>query len=102
VRQTDVRLEDNPIFAGSFDSSESQLVLRAEGNAAYAEPGYLLFIRNRTLFAQRFDPKTLALSGEPSGVVYDAGSSVPEARGIFSATDTGVLAYSRSLLGQPK
>ena len=34
-------------------------------NAAYAPPGYLLFLRERTLMAQSFDASKLELAGEP-------------------------------------
>ena len=44
----------------------------AESNAMYAPPGYLLFTRESTLLAQRFNAERLELSGE----------AVPVAEGI--------------------
>ena len=51
------------IFVGSLDSNEKRFVVEATANATCAEPGYLLFYRNRTLFAQRFDQKSFAVTG---------------------------------------
>jgi len=56
---------------GSLNSNEKRLATQAKANVAYAEPGYLLFYRDQTLFAQRFDAKKLELSGEPSPILTD-------------------------------
>jgi eukaryotic-like serine/threonine-protein kinase len=55
----------------------------------YAAPGHLLFLRNRTLMAQPFDQKQLAVVGAP----------VPLADGVsdFAASDNGVLVYQKAL-----
>ncbi|HSS45480.1 MAG TPA: protein kinase, partial [Thermoanaerobaculia bacterium] len=45
----------NGIYVGSLDSQERRLLLRADSNVAYAPPGYLLFLRERTLMAQPFN-----------------------------------------------
>jgi Tol biopolymer transport system component len=57
--------DSDAIFAGSLDSKENKFITRATGNPAYAAPGYLLFCRDKTLYAQRFDANKLAVSGEP-------------------------------------
>ncbi len=53
------------IFIGSLDSSQKLFLLKSDHEAVYAEPGYLLFYQSDALTAQRFDVKTLKLSGEP-------------------------------------
>ena len=59
-------LENNAIFLGSLDSQERRLLVSTSANAAYAEPGYLLYLRdNKTLVAQPFDLRRYVLSGEP-------------------------------------
>ena len=59
-------LENNAIFVGSLDSQERRLLVSTSANAAYAEPGYLLYLRdNKTLVAQPFDLRRYVLSGEP-------------------------------------
>src|SRR5204862_2307071 len=37
--------EKNEIFVGSLDSTERWPVVSASSNAAYADPGYLLYVR---------------------------------------------------------
>lgn len=58
----------------------------------YAAPGYLLFVRNRALMAQRFDAASMTASGE---VVQVADNVLKEGPGssAFSASGNGVLAY---------
>jgi len=59
-------LENNAVFLGSLDSHERRLLVSTSANAAYAGPGYLLYLRdNKTLVAQPFDWRRYALSGEP-------------------------------------
>ena len=55
--------------------------------------GYLLYRRNTTLLAQRFDEKTLQLSGEPVAIAEDVGYNPVTFQALFSASNTGVLAY---------
>jgi len=82
------------IYLGSIDSSEKTRLLTANSMAIYAEPGYLLFQRERTLFAQPFNEKALTLEGEARSI---ADGLVPSnfAFGIalFDASDNGVLIY---------
>ena len=84
--------EDNLYRLGSLDSKESRPVAPAQTLLTYAAPGYLLFVRDRTLVAQRFDLKSLKTVGEPAPVAEKIGTdSVGLAR--FSVSRNGVLAY---------
>ena len=58
---------------------------------AHSGRGYLLFLRDGTLMAQRFDVDRLALVGEPQPVASRVGSQ--GALGLFAASDGGVIAY---------
>jgi len=62
-------------------------------------PGHLLFLRDGTLMAQRFDPDRLALSGEAVSIAEGVESFVSQSYGLFSVSDTGTLAY-RSGVGE--
>ncbi|MGH9538509.1 MAG: hypothetical protein ACRD3H_11325, partial [Terriglobales bacterium] len=55
----------NAIFVGALDSTEKHFLVNASANAAYAEPGYLLYMRDKALVAQAFDGRHFVLSGEP-------------------------------------
>jgi hypothetical protein len=77
-------------YIGSLDSPEKiQLGNASTVRAAYADPGFVLF---HHLFAQPFDIKKLALSGEAIRV---ADSVVFESwgRASWSASNSGILIY---------
>jgi hypothetical protein len=58
------KLENNAIFLGSLGSQERRLIVSTSANAAYAEPGYLVYLRdNKALVAQPFDRRRYVLSG---------------------------------------
>src|SRR5467141_992071 len=81
----------NAIFAGSLGSNEKHFVVEASGNAAYAAPGYLLFPREKTLLAQRFDLKRFALMGDPTAVLTDIQYQPQVRRAVFAVSDNDVL-----------
>jgi len=80
------------IFVGSLDSNEKRFVVEATANAAYAAPGYLLFYRDKALFAQRFDLQRFALTGEPTTILNDIQYQPQVKRAVFGASEKGVLA----------
>jgi eukaryotic-like serine/threonine-protein kinase len=57
--------DKNALFLGELGSKERRLLVAASSNAAYAEPGYLLYMRDDALVAQAFDLKSVSLTGEP-------------------------------------
>jgi len=83
-------LEKDAIFLGSLDSQERRLIASTSANAAYAEPGYLLYLRDKTLVTQPFDRRRYVLSGEPhtlsDEVLY------------FPGVDRAVFSVSREVL----
>jgi eukaryotic-like serine/threonine-protein kinase len=91
-----VQAAEDGLYVGSLDSDEKRLIVRGASNGAFVEPGYVIFGRERTLFAQRFDSKTLAVSGEPIAIVDHVAFS--PLRALFSASPTGVLAYRTETL----
>jgi Tol biopolymer transport system component len=86
------RTEDNAYRIGSLDSAETKLFAPAQTMLAYAPPGYLLFVKDKTLMAQPFDAKALKTTGEPVPLAEQIGTdTVGLAR--FSVSRDGVLAY---------
>jgi Tol biopolymer transport system component len=79
------------IFVGSLDSNEKHFVVEASANTAYAAPGYLLFYRDKTLFAQPFDLKRFALTGEARVVLTDLQYQPQVKRALFDASENGLL-----------
>jgi dipeptidyl aminopeptidase/acylaminoacyl peptidase len=62
-------------------------------NAAYVDPGYLVYVREQTLVAQRFDEKKLQLLGEPRAIAEGVALFPGRTGALFSASRQGVLAY---------
>jgi Tol biopolymer transport system component len=85
------RKDVDAIFVGSLDSNEKRFVVEASANAAYAAPGYLLFYRDKTLLAQRFNLKRFALSDEPKTILTEIQYEPAVARAIFAVSDKGLL-----------
>ena len=81
------------IRIGSLDSTDTQVLLPADSRAVYAAPGYLLYVRESTLMAQRFDPTSKRLSGEPQPVAEDLLYFRDLGESDFSVSNDGVLAY---------
>ena len=79
------------IFVGSLGSNEKRFIVEATANATYAEPGYLLFYRDGTLFAQRFDQKRFAVTGEPTSILTDIQYNPQVKRAVFGASENGLL-----------
>jgi Tol biopolymer transport system component len=80
------------IYAGSLDSSESTRLITADRGGLYASPGYLLFVREGTLLAQVLGTSSLHLEGDPFPVAEKVGNDFTSTPG-FSVSDNGVLSY---------
>jgi serine/threonine-protein kinase len=99
---------------GNFDQADIAAVDVATGAVKtvhrggfygrYAPSGHLLFARSSSLFAVKFDPSSLAVSGEPLSIVDDLGSVEAVGIGRFSFSSTGTFVYMAgrpSLLSAP-
>ncbi len=80
------------IMVGSLDSKESKPVVHVASNALFAS-GDLLYVREAALVAQAFDLDRLAVRGEPVAIVPDILMDERFSRGVFSASENGVLVY---------
>jgi Tol biopolymer transport system component len=84
------------LVCGSLGGRETRELLRVNSNFSYVEPGYLLFLRERTLFAQRFDAKRIELRGEAFPVGEQIQYFPDRGFGVFSASNDGTLVYQRA------
>jgi len=82
--------EGHQILVGSLDGGEPKELLRSPAAAEYAS-GRLLYLRDRALMAQRFDPNRLALEGEPRPVAENVTVLTGAAKAIFSTSQAGIL-----------
>lgn len=78
---------------GSLDSSESQPLFQTDSRVEYVQPGYVMFVREGTLYAQPFDVAALQTTGEAQPIAQDVGHQSTTGAAFFSASDTGVLVY---------
>jgi serine/threonine protein kinase len=84
------------VFVGDLNSRTRKQVLGFGTRAIYVNPGYLLYVRDRTLLAQPFDTDKLETTGDvvPVAEEVDTGSNLGVNIGSFSASQNGVLAYT--------
>ena len=87
------KVESTGVYIGSLDSKETRQLLPNVLSAAYAPPGFLVFLRNETLMAQPFDLKTFTLTGEQSPIAEQVAYNPGLGRGTFGLSDNGVLAF---------
>jgi Tol biopolymer transport system component len=94
VRHGGAGAGENPeIRVGSLDSKDSKVVVSGiASNAIYAS-GYLLYVREDALVAQRFDLGRLETEGEPGVLAPDILMDERFSRGVFSASEGGILVY---------
>jgi serine/threonine protein kinase len=97
VQQEEGR-DQSAVFIGSLGGRTPQVVLRSRSQAIYAD-GQLLFLRDRTLWAQPFDVDREALGGAPVAVARDVLEDPTIWRAIFSTSDTGTLVYQGGQAG---
>ena len=91
--RSDVK-ENNLIYVGSVDSTEVKALVAAQSNAVYVPPGYLVYARDATLMAQRFDVDTLSPVGEAVPVATSVSHSTASSSASFgAAADGSVLTY---------
>ncbi|HEV2202099.1 MAG TPA: protein kinase [Bryobacteraceae bacterium] len=91
--------DKNAIYVADVDSKSDaknrQRVLAANSMALYAPPGYLLFVRDRTLMAQPFDAGKMKTTGDAVPVAEQIDSSAfANDQYQFSVSQNGVLAYT--------
>ncbi len=83
----------NAIRVGSLDGRVDKELVRTLSNAGYAS-GHLLYVREGTLLAHRFDLSRLEVEGEPVPAVQKVGLATWQSFSLFSASDNGVLVTS--------
>ena len=92
--------ENTGAYVGSLDAKpegqNSKMLLATQLAPEFAPsvgagPGYLLFVRDRALLAQPFDPGRLEFSGGPVEIAEQVGNFLD--RGFFSVSANGVVVF---------
>jgi eukaryotic-like serine/threonine-protein kinase len=85
--------QNTGIFVATIDGKEEKRLLPVLSNARYVEPGYLVYGKDGSLRAQRFDTRRLEIAGDPIVLVDDVQYVGYYQGHLFSITDGGLLAY---------
>jgi serine/threonine protein kinase len=78
----------------SLDGSEEATLPISSPTVAYAPPGYLLYTRENTVMARRFDPAGHTLTGEAFPVAEQVATG-PDGAAGFSVSTNGILAWRK-------
>jgi len=98
-----IAYESASIRALSLKTGVSKTVIRDGYFGRYVRSddarGYLLYLKERTLFAVAFDPSRLETLGAPYPVIDSVARGTGSGVGFFDVSQTGTLAYARSTVG---
>ncbi|HEV2447888.1 MAG TPA: protein kinase, partial [Candidatus Sulfopaludibacter sp.] len=81
------------IYVQELGSAKRVRVLKSTMRAVWSPPGYLLFPREGNLFAQRMNPETFQLEGEPISLAEDVRTNDGNGRSTFAVSGNGMLVY---------
>ena len=80
------------IFYAALDGQPGKLIVQTFSNAVFAS-GFLLYLRDKTYLAQRFNPSTGQLSGEPRPLSENINFDLSTWKSPLSVSDTGLMVY---------
>ena len=89
---TVVTPQDMTLKVGVLGSTSGKTLFKTTTRVEYAAPGYLLFVRERTLVAQKFNPDSQTIEGDPVPLGEGLGTD-NVGLASFSVSRTGVLVY---------
>ena len=94
--------QPSAVYVGSLESLSPKKILDTLSESQYAAPGYLVYGRNNTLFAQRFDLSSLSLVGEAEPIAGDVSVQINMLRTGFAVSQTGQLVLCQSPAAPPE
>ncbi|HXW07428.1 MAG TPA: hypothetical protein VD833_19480 [Vicinamibacterales bacterium] len=86
------------VYIGELATPKRQRLIDVLSSCVYVAPGFLVYARFGTLYAQSFDAAGLRLIGAPVPVADGVAFNLRTGRVPLAASDTGVLAYRRPLI----
>jgi Tol biopolymer transport system component len=81
------------IWSLDVATGTTAFVARENSGGVWVEPGFLVFVRNATLMAQRADAKSLRTIGEPVPLAEGIWFNAYRWTGNYSLSDTGLLVF---------
>ncbi|MFQ5583655.1 MAG: protein kinase, partial [Calditrichia bacterium] len=85
-------LENDAIYVSALDGSVNKVILNARTNMAYAN-NYILYVRDNTLMARRFDPGKLEFIGDARPIAENLKYTSIYSKGAFTVSRNGLLIY---------
>ena len=90
---TSAGLDDTRIEVVSLDSGERKTLLKGGTFGRYSPTGHLLYVRDTTLMATRFDLQRREVVGEPVGMVDDISRNITNFSAQYDLAGDGLLAF---------
>jgi eukaryotic-like serine/threonine-protein kinase len=85
--------EYSGVYVRSLNIDDRKFVMQTSTHAEYVTPGFLLFVRDSFLLAQRFDVSRLELQGDPVPVAQDVNVNSDNGGSAFAVSRDGSLLY---------
>jgi eukaryotic-like serine/threonine-protein kinase len=89
-----IKPETTGFYVESLISKKRKKILPDLTRAEYSADGYLVFVREKNLVAQKFDLKKLEVSGEAFPLAEDLYTEPGAGTASFSVSKNGILAYA--------
>ncbi len=83
------------VFVASMGDAKGREILHVSSNSQYAD-GYIFYLRQSILLAQKFDPGNLSLSGEGIPIAENMQYWDVRISGTFSVSQKGTLVYQEN------
>ena len=90
INHDSAQAENDAVYFASLDGTENRPLFRSPANAIYAS-GFVLFARGSQLMAQKFDPSSGKLSGDPQVVANGVANDLSTWHMAASASGDGLL-----------
>lgn len=94
VQTTKASLDEDAdhIRIGSLEKGSGEIIVRASSNAVYND-GWLMYYKQNSLLAQRFDEGSLKLAGDPIPILENLLYAQVRSKGAFSLSKNNRLVY---------
>ena len=90
--------EETGVYVGSLDGRTSKFLVHSFSGATYAS-GFVFYVRQESLLAQRLNQQKLELEGEPIRVLERVFDDYTVWRGVFSVSNNGRIVYQSAGAG---
>ena len=90
---TNARSPENGVYRIDLATKKVDLVIHADSEGIYVEPGYLVFVREGNLLAQRIDLSSMRTSGDAMPIAENVQFNTFRFTGTYTLSPTGLMVY---------